>query len=189
MNQSILPLALALGLCATSAARADIDGPYVNAGIGAANIERPGMGTASAWNFNAGWRWNGFGIEAGWNDFGTFGRDIPVTADGATTIHRHDIDLSGPSIGVSDRIALDERWYVTARLGVFRWKTVYAYGPTAGPRETYRDSGSDWYGGVGIGYRVSERFGIGIGADYIKAQGQFLEYTTNRVTLQAEYGF
>lgn len=190
MNQSILtPLALALGLGAASAAHADLNGPYVSAGVGAASIERPGMGTASAWNFNAGWRWNGFGIEAGWNDFGTFGRDIPVTAGGATTVHRHDIDLSGSSIGFNDRIALDARWYVTARLGLFRWKTAYAYGPIAGARETYRDNGTDWYGGVGIGYRVSERFGIGLSADYLKAQGRFLEYTTNRLTLQAEYGF
>jgi hypothetical protein len=193
MNQSIAsPLALALGLVtagdALAAGNADpaLDGAYVSAGIGASTIDRPGMGAVGAYDVGVGYRWNGFGFEAGYNGWSAFERDIPVT--GGT--HRHTIDLDGWSVGVADRVALDDRWYATARAGVFRWTSRYRYGPVEGPRDTYRDKGSDWYGGAGLGYRVNANLGVSVNADYLKAEGHYgLEYTTTRLTLNAEYAF
>ena len=79
---------------------------------------------------------------------------------------------------------------VVARAGLFRWNSRFAYGPVDGARDTYRDKGTDWYGGVGLGLRVSEHFGVGANVDYLKAQGHFgLEYTTTRLSLRGEYAF
>jgi OOP family OmpA-OmpF porin/outer membrane immunogenic protein len=189
MNQSnALRLALALGLVTAGIdALAADTGAWIGAGIGAANIEHDGMGTANAYDIAVGYRWNGFGVEAGYNDFATFERDLRAT-DGS--LHRHSIDLDGWSIGLADRVALDARWYVTARAGLFRWNTRFLYGPADGARDTYSDKGTDWYGGVGVGYRVSERFGVGVNVDYLKAQGHnHLDYTTTRASLRAEYAF
>ena len=191
MNQSIAsPLALALGLVTAgdtlAAGLMDDNGAYISAGIGGSIIDRTGMGTRGAYDVGFGYRWNGLGFEAGYNDWSTFTRDLPVT--GGT--HRHDIDLDGWNIGLSDRVAIDQRWYVSARAGLFRWKTRYVYGPVDGARDTYSDKGSDWYGGVGLGYRVNARLGVGLNADYLKAEGHYgLEYTTTRLTLNAEYAF
>lgn len=52
-------------------------------------------------------------------------------------------------------------------------------------------SHTDWYAGVGIGYDISERFGVGIAYDYYKAvmRSQGIDLTSTVESLTAEYRF
>ena len=181
-------LALALGLAGMTAIPAAMaDGLFINGNIGQSDLKRGDYDKDTAFAINGGYRWGAFGLEAGYNDFGTF--ENKFTRSGATL--KDEIDLTGWNLGVNGKVNFAENWYVSGRAGLFRWDADATLNPLlgTGPRVKYGEKGTDWYAGVGVGYDVSQNFGVGLAFDRFKADGKVTEYTTNRTSVTAEYRF
>ncbi|MDC8011957.1 porin family protein [Tahibacter soli] len=179
-------LALALGLAGVTALPAAMaDGLFISGNVGQSDLKKGDYDKDTAFAINGGYRWGAFGLEAGYNDFGSL-EDKYSTISGAV---RDKIDLTGWNLGVNGKVNFAENWYVSGRAGVFRWDADTDFGLAAGPRTRRDEKGTDWYAGVGVGYDVNQNFGVGLAFDRFKADGKVAEYTTNRTSVTAEYRF
>jgi hypothetical protein len=185
MKKNIV-LALALGLAGMSVLpSAMADGLFINGNVGRSELKRGDYDKDTAFAINGGYRWGAFGLEAGYNDFGNF--EDKYTVAGQARLDK--IDLSGWNVGVNGKVNFAENWYVSGRAGLFRWDADSQFGPVTGTRTKLSEKGTDWYAGVGVGYDVSQNFGVGLAFDRFKADGKNVEYTTNRTSVTAEYRF
>ena len=180
-----IALALALGLAGMSVLPAAMaDGLFISGNVGQSDLKNGNFDKDTAFAINGGYRWGAFGLEAGYNDFGSF--ENKYVLDNAT--NRDKLDLTGWNLGVNGKVNFAENWYVSGRAGVFRWDADVDFASAAGRLRT-DEKGTDWYAGVGVGYDVNQNFGIGLAFDRFKADGKVAEYTTNRTSVTAEYRF
>ena len=180
MKKNIV-LALALGLAGMSVLpSAMADGLFINGNLGRTELKQGNFDKDTGWGINGGYRWGAFGLEAGYNDFGSFERS------GNTS---NKIDLTGFTLGVNGKYNFADAWYVSGRAGLYRWDADLRTTPPIGSSYNSSEKGTDWYAGVGVGYDFSPNFGIGLAFDRFKADGKVTEYTTNRTSVTAEYRF
>ena len=66
-------LALALGLAGVTALPAAMaDGLFISGNVGQSDLKKGDFDKDTAFAINGGYRWGAFGLEAGYNDFGSF---------------------------------------------------------------------------------------------------------------------
>jgi OOP family OmpA-OmpF porin/outer membrane immunogenic protein len=125
------------------------------------------------------------GLEAGYTSFGDFENDF---GSGATRGEAR-ADIDGFTIGLNWLGAINEQWYLTARAGLWAWDgEVEVRGPNFVAIRG-EDDGTDFYAGVGFGYRFTERFGAGLGLSYYGADLDDEDTGLTIVGLNTNYRF
>lgn len=174
----------------TTPAGAD-SGAFINGNIGQSNIKHGiNSGDDTGYAVNGGYRWEvapnfAIGPEIGYNDLGNVRvknvfNSQPVVAPGKASLH-------GWTVGANAHYNFTPNWYVSGRGGLYAWNG-HGMSNDINPVSTSSNS-NGWYGGVGVGYDFSRRFGVGVGYDYYHASKNHLNLTTDMVSAQAEYRF
>lgn len=198
---------------------------FIGANIGRTNGSSTGGFGSNAAGFNffkgeqdrrtgygvlGGYRWKagqdmGLGLELGYTDLGNY-RVKNVFNSGDVNQKSTENALRGWMAGVNGRINLIPQWYLSAHGGLF-----YAndnndnYYNSAGQDLGFSNGGragrSSWYAGIGTGWDINERFGLGLQYDYFHANaGKIknnetgetqagLKRSTGIVSVNAEYRF
>jgi hypothetical protein len=202
---AIIAVALALGT-ASSVALADGGNFFVNANAGAShyNVENPYSGiegnsfskTGKAGALRVGYRWNSvvdYGVEAG---YGFLGNAVAREAPGpGYSIERQQVQTRGWLLGGNLNYNITDQWYVGARAGWFRGRSLYEYrfvsylGGVTSSRDAVTRTGE--YFGVGGGYNFNKNFSLGLAYDtYRVPENEFNKNTRiGMYSLQAEYRF
>lgn len=194
MNKKILVLAvLAAGACmATGAQARDLTGWFINGGVGSAHYDASagsfdGSDSGTSFQFNGGWRSQFIGIEGGYVDLGSISEN-----DGAGSSAK--LSGKGWTLGVNGHFNPTEKWYISARAGLFRW-TTHASVTVAGDGEggaTYAsgsDNGTNGYFGLGTGVDFNRHWSLGANADYYQINGQGYDIHTKVYSVNLEYRF
>ena len=163
----LLPLTILAALAVTPAVAQD-SGFFLEARGGSASIdEDPFDDTTTAFQFNAGYRWGGWGIEGGYVTFNDFEDDLFGQNVNA--------ELDGWTLGINGKGNFADQWYLSGRLGAFFWdadaNTVICESPVNCASVSADTDGTDFYAGVGIGYDFSPQWSAGIAYDYFGADG------------------
>lgn len=213
MKKSQIYLFMSLLTAASSSMAGTGDGSYfVSAAIGQSRYHLDGLDNRSDPDFHAdssdfvgsvrfGYRWSGafnFGVETGYIDFGK----KRFRYDFGDYGFRGDVKASGWLLGISAVHEFDTPWYVSARAGLIRAlaETSYdydnlPYGPDYGSsgHVSHSNARSNWYAGVGIGYRMSEDMDVGLHYDNYRMNAGSGEGSTDgsvaAFTVQVEYRF
>jgi OmpA-OmpF porin, OOP family len=196
-------MAMALGTV-SSVALAD-GNVFVNANAGASHyqVDNPFTGydnsfskTGNAGALRVGYRWSSvvdFGVEAG---YGYLGNATARVAFPDGSIDREQVKTRGWLLGGNLNYNITEHWYVGARGGWFRARSLYEsrYVDAMSGSEF---SGRGWdvatgeYFGVGGGYNFNKSFSLGLAYDTYRAPDGDNSASTRigMYSLQAEYRF
>jgi hypothetical protein len=168
-HKIILKVAAVLLLSSASAVSVWADekqGFYLDAGAGRASLLD---GTTAETNLGAGYRWSWFGVQADYVDFAKNSTGLvntPWLGPSEFSFKEHGItaDLTGHwNLG-------DSRFFLDARAGLFFWNEAAKayYFPTTGPAtsEGFRDTGTSWNAGLGVGYDFNQRFSMAVNYDW-----------------------
>jgi hypothetical protein len=197
-----IAIALALG-AASSVAMADEGHFFANANAGASryNMDNPFAGvvgnsfskTGKAGALRVGYRWNSvvdYGVEAGYGFLGN------ATARLATdnAVIREQAQTRGWLLGGNLNYNINEQWYVGARAGWFRARSLYeASTMTANVNDRGRDAvtRTGEYFGLGGGYNFNKNFSLGLAYDtYRMPENEYNKNTRiGMYSLQAEYRY
>ncbi len=206
MNKTTtLALACAFGLAASTVQAKDLTGWFVNGGVGTAHysaeVEGTGMGTESdtSAQITAGWRSQFIGVEAGYVRLGKVERRAPAEALIGTDVSDLRAKLSGDgwTVGLNGHFNPTDKWYISARGGLFLWKLhgeIHAT-PLDGEPLRLRENrqSADWYAGVGTGVDFNRHMSLGINFDFYKIDKAIEGYSTtidSKVwTVNFEYRF
>lgn len=196
-----IAIALALGT-ASSVALADDGNVFVNANAGASsyNVSNPFSGvegnsfskTGKAGALRVGYRWNSvvdYGVEAGYGFLGNV--TSRVASDNA--IVRTQAQTRGWLLGGNLNYNINEHWYVDARAGWFRARTLVE-GRTMTAYYNEFDRGvvtrTGEYFGVGGGYNFNKNLSLGLAYDTYRAPlSDSYSHRIGMYSLQAEYRF
>lgn len=152
-----------LTICAPSFAWAADSGFYVGADLGVAQYpDNEDLDNEDhAWAVTAGYRFNRYvAVEAGYMDLG---ETSGFLADGATAtpaVARFSFASSGPTLALVGTWPLGN-WEPYVRVGVFFADTDLSFSglsATAPFSGRTSDSTEEMFGGIGLGYRFSERW-------------------------------
>jgi len=202
-----IAIALALGT-ASSAAMADDGNFFVNANAGAShyNVDNPFAGvqgnsfskTGKAGALRVGYRWNSvvdYGVEAGYGFLGNVTSRVPVVG----VITRAQDQTRGWLLGGNLNYNINEHWYVGARAGWFRARSLYEVRFTPDTaNESLRSvvTRTGEYFGLGGGYNFNKNFSLGLAYDsyrvpenYNPVSGDTKSARIGMYSLQAEYRF
>ena len=194
-------IALVLGT-ASSVALADDGNAFVNANAGTSqyNISNPFSGiegnsfskTGKAGALRVGYRWNSvvdYGVEAG---YGFLGNATSRVAS-ENVITRNQVQTRGWLLGGNLNYNINEHWYVDARAGWFRARSlVEGRVMTASYNESDRGviSRTGEYFGVGGGYNFNKNLSLGLAYDTYRAPlPDSYSHRIGMYSLQAEYRF
>jgi len=188
MKNTALSLALvASSLVAASATRAqDATGFFLDGRVGSASIDEDQFDDdTTALQFNAGYRWGGWGVEAGYVRFDDF--------DGELSDIEIQAGIDGFTIGLNGRTNLAEGpWYLSGRLGAFLWDAEADTVVTVNNRPVRVNAdtdGTDIYAGVGFGYDFNEQFSLGLAYDFFGVEDDDVTLHTNVLSLTGEIRF
>ena len=197
-----IAVALALGT-ASSVAFADGGNFFVNANAGASHysVDNPYSGiannsfskTGKAGALRVGYRWNSvvdYGVEAGYGFLGN--ATARVATDGVGT-EREQVKTRGWLLGGNLNYNINDQWYVGARAGWFRARTLGEFRVLTTYANDYGRgvvSRTGEYFGLGGGYNVNKNLSVGLAYDTYRAP--ISDDARNRIgmySLQAEYRF
>ena len=197
-----IAIALALGT-ASSAVLADDGNFFVNANGGASrySVDNTFSGvesnsfskTGKAGALRVGYRWNSvvdYGVEAGYGFLGN--TTSRVGFDGVGTA-RDQTQTRGWLLGGNLNYNITEQWYVDARAGWFRARSLNEFRVLSDYGNVYyRDAvtRTGEYFGLGGGYNFNKNFSLGLAYDTYRAP--VTDSKSNRIgmySLQAEYRF
>lgn len=211
---AIVAVALALGVT-SAVAVADPGNAFVNANVGSSyyNVNAPtnvdGYGSyyqnryAAAGALRTGYRWNStvdYGFEVGYGYMGS-ARTKLYNDDGAERLNQKN---RGWLLGGNLNYDITERWYVSARAGWYRGRSMYSASVipsgTYDVRGNYTATGE--YFGIGTGYNVNKNFSFGLAYDTYHTPGDVVRSSNPDVdgaavrgtrvgmySVQAEYRF
>jgi len=183
MNKMIVTaFAVAVAAVAGACSTARADGFFVDGRYGRSDFKS--SGNDNALGINGGYRWGAFGLEGGYTDMGSL--DYIGGPGGSSVGETSNIDLSGWTLGANGHFNLNPNWYLSARAGLFHWKADVDF---VGVAPGAKFSGSDWYAGVGVGYDVSERFGVGLNYDRYRAGKSGLDFDADVLSVNTEFRF
>jgi len=196
--RTLASLAIALSLGTVSTVALADGNVFVNANAGASNynVGNPFAGVANnrfsntgkAGALRVGYRWNSvvdYGVEAGYGFLGNANARTSVDGIGS---ERQQVKTRGYNIG--------EHWYVGARAGWFRARSLFEdrFLGAGSARYNFDDravvSRTGEYFGVGGGYNFNQHLSLGLAYDTYRAPTSVV--TDNRIgmySLQAEYRF
>jgi opacity protein-like surface antigen len=166
-------------------------GFFVNGSVGHSSFgSGQNKGSDTGYQLNGGYRWAlapGFalGPEIGYNDLGNIRvknvfNSQPVVSDNKASLHVL-------NVGANAKYNFTPNLYVAARTGLYAWDGD-GMSRSLTPISTGR-SGDGYYGGLGVGYDFSRRFGVGIGYDYYRAKKHDVNLSTGLLSAQAEVRF
>jgi OOP family OmpA-OmpF porin len=170
MYKLLATAAIAVLLVSPLAARADdsngnqLDNFYVAGNLGQTQYRTDISHPNSVFqNVRFGWRWNGtIGAEIGYAYLGH--RKDVVNGMG---IHREtSVNSRAATLGINGKYDFSRRWFVTGHAGYLRSRRtneVNYYVLGASRENTSWNNG--WYGGVGVGYNVTQDVSLGLNYD------------------------
>ncbi|GLQ94801.1 outer membrane beta-barrel protein [Dyella acidisoli] len=201
---AIIAAALAVGTV-SSAAFAGDGNLFVNANGGASHYSgsNPFSGyadnsfskTGKAGALRVGYRWNSvvdYGVEVGYGFLGNANARVVYPSVGT---ERDQVQTRGWLLGGNLNYNIDEHWYVDARAGWFRARSLYEvrllsdYGNQFG-RDAVTRTGE--YFGFGGGYNFNKNFSLGLAYDTYRVPENDVVTKNTRIgmySLQAEYRF
>ncbi|NKZ38305.1 porin family protein [Oleiagrimonas citrea] len=198
---------LCTGICATATAQAqNPNGWFVNAGVGTPHYDAKlngfkvdGSNSSTSFQMNAGWRWQTIGVEAGYVDLGNLHNSLdsndfakyPYGTPYSSVNYK--LSTDGWTLGLNGHFNPTDKWYVSARGGLFMWKarsneTVVPTGSTA-ERYSSTNRSTDWYAGVGTGMDVNRHVSLGVNFDYYKMKKDSLNIGNRMYSVNFEYRF
>ncbi|UXI68914.1 porin family protein [Tahibacter amnicola] len=162
---------------------------FADVRLGKASIpDEPFKDSATNLGVSFGYRIGYFGFDVGYTRLGGFAAydKLPSGAEVDNIA-----SIAGWTAGLNLRLPVAERIYVSARGGAFGWKAdrySVATG-THSPRLQVlpRQSGRDWYGGVGAGYDLNALTSIGVTVDRYKVSASPFPATITAYSLNLEY--
>lgn len=188
MKHSVLSIALAAAalVAAGPTVAQDATGLFIDGRIGSASVDEDAFDDdTTALQINGGYRWGGWGIEAGYVSFDDFDDevgDLEVQAG-----------LDGFTIGLNGRTSLgDGPWYLSGRLGAFLWDADADIVANVNGTPTLVSAGTDGtdlYAGAGFGYDFNEQFSLGLAYDYFGAGEDDIELDTGVFSVTGEVRF
>lgn len=190
MKKKILALALVLGgaMSATAVSAQDVNGFFLQGKLGSASSSSNDFDDeVTSFQFNGGYRWGAFGIEAGYVDFGGF--------EGEDRNFDLDADINGFTLGGNFRTSFSDSWFFGARAGAFFWEadadTVVpsSTSPTSFLVVRRGEDSTDFYAGVSVGYDFNEQFSVGLSYDYFGPESNEVSLETNVLSLMGEARF
>ncbi len=190
MKMKILALTLVLGsaMTATTVTAQDLNGFFLQGKIGSASSSANDFDDeVTSYQFNGGYRWGAFGIEAGYVDFSGF--------EGEDRNFDLDADINGFTLGGNFRTSFADSWYFGARAGAFFWEAdADVVVPSSVSPTTFlvvrRDANNtDFYAGVSVGYDFNDQFSVGVAYDYFGPEDDDISLETNVLSLMGEVRF
>jgi OmpA-OmpF porin, OOP family len=195
MNKTLIAIAFAAaGLVAVPAAFAQDantttaqPGWYVAADAGYGSLDKGPYNNGNAiGGLTGGYRFainptTTLGVDVGYQYLGE------VTARGLPNDTSVQSKLRGTTAGLSLRYNFSPSWYGEVRGGAF-----YAQGQglTSGANPQYVEfNRTQYYGGVGVGYNVTNNISVGLNYNYYNGEGRGVKLDTNAYTVAAEYRF
>lgn len=182
-----LGLALIAGVSAVQAQDANGAGGFVSATAGSAHWDANGS-TANrfAYGVSGGYRWSldanqSLGAEIGYVNFGK----LRASNDFA----RETLDADAGTLGANYRYTFQDSYYVEGRGGYMRWHakdkvTVYGLGHASDSTD-----GNGWYAGAAVGRDFTPNFGVKVGYDFHRANGDNDHVNFGVASVGAEYRF
>ncbi|MFC4763493.1 outer membrane beta-barrel protein [Dyella koreensis] len=165
MNKTLLSAVLAVAALSPFAAKADdassnqLNNFFVTGNLGQSNYRVGGISDKSDvfQSVRFGWRWNNIvGAEAGFTSLGQAKDKI-----GNATIG---VQPKAVLLGVNAKYDFYGPWFVSGHAGYLRSRSVGSV--TVGDvRQTERSWNNGWYGGVGVGYNVTQNVALAINYD------------------------
>lgn len=192
MQKTLITLAvLAAGACVATGAQAkDLTGWFINGGVGSAHYSASvdgvsGSDTGTSFQFNGGWRSQFIGIEGGYVDLGSVSEHDDA-GDSAK------VSGKGWTLGVNGHFNPTEKWYISARAGLFHW-TTHGSATVADEESstTYSasDNGTNGYAGIGTGVDFNRHWSLGVNADYYQINAHGYDVHTKVYSANVEYRF
>ena len=177
MKKRIITASLGVALAIASFsgyAQSNNSGLFVNGSVGNAHSDVSDLTKHddTGYGINVGYRWNGWGIEAGYVDLGE------GQANGYRIFpNRYNLRLttSGWTLGANSKFNFARNWYLSARAGLFFSDTeleVRGYGKT-------KASDVNAYVGLGAGYDINQNMSIGVSFDRYLAKAEGILTRTN----------
>lgn len=193
MHKKVLALAvLAAAACLGTQAQADdLTGWFVNGGVGSAHYRASYAGSAgsdsdTSYQFNAGWRKQFIGIEGGYVDLG----GVHYADDAGDSLKASG---NGFTLGFNGHFNPTEKWYISARAGLFFWKVNATATENLGEGGivTASDStrGTNGYAGIGTGVDFNRNWSLGANFDYYQMAKQGAHLHAKVYTVNLEYRF
>lgn len=172
-----------VGLMAVFAVSASHADPYVVASLGSSKLDVNCAATATCDTRGTGLKLLGgykltpnFAIEGGYLDFG---KAKGADADGEATLK-----AAGFGVGGAFHYGLTPDWNVVARLGVVSMTAEISQGPVS-----VKDSGTQAYGGLGIGYKIAPKVSLDASYDFSKADFFEAKFNTNMLGIGLTVAF
>lgn len=166
-------------------------GFYVNGAVGHSYFgSGHNSGSDTGYQINGGYRFAltpsfALGPEIGYNDLGNV--DINNVFNSSPVIAHGKASLHGWTVGANAKYSVTPNWYVSARTGLYAWNGR-GTSNDINPVDMHRNA-DGYYGGLGVGYDFSRKFGVGVGYDYYRAKKDNLNLSTGLLSAQAEVRF
>jgi hypothetical protein len=189
------PAALALLVAAacvgTGAQAKDVTGWFVNGGGGSAHYHATfegltGRESDTAFNINGGWRSQFIGVEAGYVDLGRVSEHDDL-GDSARASGK------GWTVGFNGHFNPTEKWYISARAGLFLWTlhgtATVSDGEGGMIGGSLSQHGTNGYGGIGTGIDLNRHFSVGVDFDYYQSKKHGFDVGTRVYSVNVEYRF
>ncbi len=174
-------------------------------GSGSGSLFNNKNGRRTGYSVLGGYRWKvgpdlGLGVEAGYADLGNY-KLSNLGSSGSVNQLSTQNALHGWMLGGNGRINLLPQWYISAHAGYFHANNNGgAYNDTLHQDLFHGGDRGGYYAGIGTGWDINERFGLGVKYDYFHASaGSIHDVPTNAdfgvrrstgiVSLDAEYRF
>lgn len=185
-----LALLTAAACICTSAQAKDLTGWFISGGAGSAHYKASyeglsGTDSDTAFQVNGGWRSQFIGIEGGYVDLGGVHYDDGV-GDNASASGK------GWTAGLNGHFNPTDKWYISARAGLFAW-TTHLRATVASGNNTLQYSGNvhavNGYAGVGTGVDFNRHWSLGVNFDYYQMKKYGVKVNTKTYTANLEYRF
>jgi OmpA-OmpF porin, OOP family len=159
--------------------------------IGQAHVNQgPYNDHPTTYAIGGGYRWKvgedlGLGVDVGYNDLGNFKLKNAFN-DNPVNLKDQRNALRGWTAGVNGKINVWRGLYVSGRAGIYGWK---GHGYANQDINRHDLDKVDYYAGAGVGYDISNHFGVGLAYDYYHAKKDGISLSTDTASLTAEYRF
>lgn len=164
---------------------------FVDGRVGQAHINKgPYQDHPTTYAIDGGYRWKvgpdaGLGVDIGYNDLGNFRVKNALYSNSVNLTSRRNA-LRGWTAGVNGHINVWQGLYISGRAGIYGWK---GHGYSNQDINRHDLNKVDYYAGAGVGYDVTNHFGLGLSYDYYHASKSGINLSSDAVSLNAEYRF
>lgn len=148
-----------VGYADTDVSRGDMQAAFAQRGIGATvdAVDGSRLGWSLGLGYSLSERW---AVEAAYLDLGEVEVDFTAPSTRANLAEVYPDSGRGAALSGLYRQPLGSSFELRARLGLFAWKQDYTTRRAGTQVDTYDESGTDLYWGMGAGYRLAERWSL-----------------------------